>query len=121
MALKDHVRWLLPVSLLINAFAAGAVVVQKAFDAQAAALEASDQKLRQASGQIKQALDAPQLDQEALKTGLSGLRDALDAHGAAIAAAIVEAAGSLSPEGRKHLAARTPPDGGPPDGPPPPR
>jgi uncharacterized membrane protein len=154
MAWKDHTRWLLPASLLLNAFVIGAMagqlghplpglphhgpppprpadtarhiaqglapgdaaLVAKAFDSQAAAFDAAERLRHEADGRFRAAVEAPAFDAEALKRALDAIRAAHDAEDAALAAAFLDAAAGLSPEARRHLAARVPP----PDGPPPP-
>jgi uncharacterized membrane protein len=149
MTFQTTTRWLLPASLLVNAFLIGALAaplilhpfghpfgppgpmhgleegldskdrdaIHKAFDGQHADMEKSRAAFETAQEHIHAILAAPTLDVEALKSALQEIRAAHALGDDSMAAAVLAAAQTVSPDGRKHLAAHNPPPPGGPHGP----
>jgi uncharacterized membrane protein len=97
---------------------ADADIVQKSFDAHRPALDEARKDGRDFPGKIRAALTADPFDPEALKAALKEGQAGHQVMEDAMAAALVEAASRMSPQGRAALAARRP--HGPGFGPPPP-
>lgn len=85
---------------------ADAAILQQSFAAQDAALEEARKADRDFPGKIRAALTANPFDAEALKAALKDGQTHHQGMEDAMAAAFVEAAGKMSPEGRAALAAR---------------
>ena len=139
-------RWLLPASVVLNAFlggvifghldhrpfgppprpqemaermadglpAADAALLRQALAAHVAQLEQADRAMHGFPDRIRQVLDAGEYDPKALQGVLEGAHAARDARDEAMSAALLEAAGKMSAEGRRKLAlGGPPPPGGP--------
>ena len=101
-----------------NLSPADAAILQQSFAAQDATLEQARKADRDFPDKIRTALTANPFDPEALKTALKDGQTDHQAMEDAMAAAFVDAATKMSPEGRAALAAHH--HFGPPGGPPPP-
>ncbi|MDA8232265.1 MAG: periplasmic heavy metal sensor [Magnetospirillum sp.] len=131
-------RWLLPASLALNAFLgallivpgddppprrdlahmaeemaaalppADAAILRGAVARQAGAMARARAGMRAFPEGVRAALEAPVFQPDALRQALASGREARDAFDDAMAAALVEAVGAMSPEGRRRLAAWRP-------------
>ncbi len=92
--------------------AADAALLREAFTANAADLEAADAVMRRMPERIADALARPDFDPGRLREVFAAGRDARARMDAAIEAVLIQAAGRMSPEGRRRLSEWKPP--GPP-------
>ena len=82
---------------------ADAQILKDSFAVHQSAIRQADETLRGFPDRMRAIMAAPMFDAAALTQLLQGVHAARDARDDAMMAAIVEAAGKMSPEGRKNL------------------
>lgn len=88
---------------------ADAAVLREAFAAKVADMESADAVLRRMPDRVAEGLARPDFDAGQLREVFAAGRDARARMDAAIEAALVQAAGRMSPEGRRRLSEWKPP------------